>query len=197
MLKNFRKLARGVNVLPLIHQMHLCAHLVDFTDLREVAKDPDHPGHSHREAKSIMVRYAHIPDDIATNPESYKRASDDLIALPHPAWHLLSQLRPLIYSLLELVDGTHLGGIGIVRLDPGTQIYPHYDTGRMTDFYQRYHLVLSGPADCWFICGEGKDEERVEQRTGEVWWFDSHKKHAVINQSDEPRISISIDISSI
>lgn len=192
-MNNFRQLARGVNVLPLVHQISLC---MDFVALAEAAKEPDAIGHSHREAKSIIVRYAHIPEDVATNPEACKRAQDDLFALAHPAWYLLSHLRPLVYGLMELVGGIHLGGIGIVKLDPGAQIYPHYDTGAMTDFYQRYHIVLAGPPGCWFICGEGEDEERVEQLTGEVWWFDSHKKHAVINASNEPRISISIDISS-
>lgn len=167
-----------------------------FVDLRASCADPSHPGHSHREARAIMVRYAQIPEDATTNAESVQRVADDLFAQPHFGWHLFTHLRPLLYGLMELVAGVHIGGIGIVRLDPGAQIYPHYDTGLMTDFYQRYHIVLAGPRSCWFICGEGKDEERVKQLTGEVWWFDSKKKHAVLNQSGEPRISISIDISS-
>lgn len=195
-MNNFLKLAQGVDVDPLLHQMNLSKNLVNFIALSGAGADPSHPGYSHREAAAIIVRYADIPEDIVTNPESYKRASDDLFAKPKPPWYVLSCLRPLVYQLFAAVGGVHLGGIGIMRLDPGAQIYPHYDTGLMTDFYRRYHIVLAGPYDCWFICGEEDDEERVEQLTGEAWWFDSHKKHAVINQSNEPRISISIDISS-
>lgn len=194
-MNNFRLLHAGVNVLPLAHQVQMHRHL--FSDLSEACKDPDHPGYSHREVNSIMVRYAHIPADVATNPESLRRAQDDLFARAHPGWHLFSHLRPLLYGLMELVGGVHIGGIGIVRLAPGAQIYPHFDTGLMTDFYARYHIVLAGPHQCWFTCGEGDDEERVEQLTGEVWWFDSHKRHAVINQSNQERISVSIDISSL
>lgn len=194
-MQNFRRLAAGVNVLPLANQVHLHRHM--FTDLSERCNDPTHPGYSHREAHSILVRYPHIPEDAATNPESARRAMDDLFARAHPGWHIFSALRPLLYGLMEAVGGVHIGGIGIVKLLPGAQIYPHYDTGLMTDFYQRYHIVLAGPQDCWFICGELEDEERVEQLTGEVWWFDSHKRHAVVNQSKEERISVSIDISSL
>lgn len=194
-MNNFQKLADGINVLPLAHQVHMHGHL--FSDLSETCKDPEHPGYSHREASSIMVRYPRIPEDVLTNPESLRRAQDDLFARAHPGWHLFSHLRPLLYGLMQMVGGVHIGGIGIVKLKPGAQIYPHYDTGLMTDFYQRYHIVLAGPHDCWFVCGEDADEERVEQLTGEVWWFDSHKRHSVTNQSKHDRISVSIDISSL
>lgn len=192
-MQNFHLLATGVPVGPLAYQVAMNEGL--FVDLSDVCADPAHLGHAHREVQSIIVRYADIPEDVATNPEARARASDDLFAKPHPAWYVLSHLRPLVYSLMQLVGGTHIGGIGIAKLAPGAQIYPHYDTGAMTDFYERFHIVVQGPAECWFVCGEGDDEERVEQLTGEVWWFDSKKLHAVVNNSNETRISISVDIA--
>lgn len=187
-MRNFRLLASGINILALADQVHRHRHM--FVDLSAGGK-------THREAHLITVRYPEIPADALTNPEARKRMSDDLFAKPHPGWHVFSALKPLLYGLVQLVEGTHIGGIGIVRLDPGKRIYPHYDEGIATQFYERYHLVIAGPAECWFVCGEGDDEERCAMPTGTVYWFDSRKKHAVENLSDEPRISVSIDVSSL
>ena len=186
--RNFRLLASGINILPLADQVHRHRHM--FVDLAEQGK-------THREAHLITVRYPDIPADANTNPEAFQRMSDDLFAKPHPGWHVFSQLKPLLYGLFELVEGTHIGGIGIIRLDPGKKIYPHYDTGLSTDFYSRYHIVIHGPPECWFVCGEGADEERVAMASGEIWSFDSKKLHSVVNESNEPRISVSVDLSSL
>lgn len=197
-MRNFVKLAAGLNITPLLQQLERHRASVDFVDLSiAVGHDPLHPGYSHREAHAIVVRYVDIPDDIASNAKAYKETSDNLFAKPRIAWYALSSLRQLVYQLFEAVDGVHIGGIGIMKVPAGSRIYPHYDTGLATEFYHRYHIVLEGPPGCWFICGEGDDEERVEQLTGEAWWFNSRKKHAVVNDNPvDSRISISIDIAS-
>lgn len=191
-LKNFAELASGWDVSSLSRQIQ--EHEGLFVGRKDV-KEGD-GGYSHKDAEVILVRYGEVPADVATNEKSFKKMSDDLAAFNREPWKLFTELRPLVYRLMELVQATHLGGIGIVRLAPGAVIGSHYDTGKAVDFYQRFHIVVSGPENCWFICGEGDDEERVEMLTGSAWWFDSLKLHGVRNESNEPRISISIDLNS-
>lgn len=135
--------------------------------------------------------------DISWNVEEQQRTKDNLFAIDYPHRELIRDvLDPLIYKLMETVKGTHLGGIGIIRLPPHLKIEPHYDLGKSVQFYDRYHITVDGPEGCEFICGHGDDEERVEMRDGEVWWFDSKKIHSVENNSVFNRVSISCDISS-
>ncbi len=182
-------LARGINILPAAYQIEQYENL--FVDLSHAE------GNTHRETSLMTIRYPDVPEDAATNPEAFKKMTDDLFSKPRSPWYMLNAVRPLIYALFEMVEGTHLGGIGIIKMMPGTQVYPHYDTGLSSDFYRRFHIVISGPPECWFLCGEGEDEEKVCQKAGEIWWFDCKKKHAVVNNGAYPRISISVDISSL
>lgn len=191
-LRNFARLAEGLDVSRLKAQVAAHQHL--FVDLSQGRPKKGDVGYSHRHGHLITVRYPRIPPDAATNPESRKRMSDDLFSVNHEPWHIFTELKPLLYRLMMAVEGTHIGGIGIIKLPAGKKIDKHYDTGLATEFYNRFHLVLTGPAKCWFTCGKGKDEERVAMRDGEIWWFNSRKLHSVLNNDTIDRISVSIDI---
>lgn len=183
---NFLKIASGWNMCALMEQVHAQQHLFK-------RPAPDGVGSTHKDAGLILLRYPHIPEDIQTNPEAVKDLSNNLLATKLPAWDNFSALYPYIYRLMELVEGTHLGGVAIVQLPPGGKIAAHHDTGLMTDYYNRYHIVINGPKGCWFHCGE----EKVEHLTGEAWWFNCKELHAVTNDSTVTRVSVSIDISSL
>ena len=193
--RNFHKLAEGVDVSHLKAQVAQHQHL--FVDLSRGDLKKGTVGWTHRQAQLLMLRYPKIPPDADSNPESMKRLLDDLVAINHEPWYLFTELKPLLYRLMMAVDGTHIGGIGIVKLPAGKKIEKHVDTGLSTDFYKRFHIVLDGPPECWFTCGKGKDEERVAMRDGEVWWFNAKKPHSVLNNDTVDRISISIDIGTM
>lgn len=190
-MQNF-KLLDTVDVTKLKAQVLDNYHL--FVDLGIPEKKKGDVGYSHRQGQLITVRYPHIPEDISTNPETYKRVSDDLFAINYEPWHIFTELKPLLYALMFLVQGTHLGGVGIINLGAGRHIEKHFDTGQSTIFYNRYHIILCGRPECWFTCGKGTDREQVAMRDGEVWYFDSRKQHSVVNNDTRDRISVSIDI---
>jgi Aspartyl/Asparaginyl beta-hydroxylase len=193
--RNFARVAEGLDVSRLQAQVAEHQHL--FVDLSRGQLKKGDVGYSHRHGQIIIVRYPKIPQDADSNPDSRKQLLDDLFSVNHEPWYVLTELRPFLYRLMMAVEGTHIGGIGVIKLPAGKKIDRHYDTGLATDFYNRFHLVLSGPAECWFTCGKGKDEERVAMRDGEVWWFNSKKLHSVFNNDSVDRISVSIDIGTM
>lgn len=187
-LKNFMKLGVGWDVSAVHQQICQYDHL-----FQGVPKDvaPGDLGYTHRDAELILLRYAEIPKDVLTNPAQVAAVADDLFPKPYPAWDLFTSVHPLVYELMRRIHGTHLGGIAIVKLPPAGVIESHVDTGRAVEYFRRHHIVINGPKNCWFTCGN----EQVEQLTGDVWWFSAQLLHSVKNQSHETRISISIDIA--
>lgn len=192
-MRNFHKIVSNINVCPLAYQVNLNEAL--FRGVPDTIK-PGTPGYTHREAQIISMRETPMPEDMLTNPESYKKASDELFAANKPEYYLLSHAHPIIYGIMAVVGGTHLGRAAIARLLPGKTIYEHYDTGLSSDFYNRYHVILSGEADNWAQCGEGDDQEHVEMLEGECWAFNHRKLHSFRNLSSSPRVYLNLDISS-
>lgn len=84
-----------------------------------------------------------------------------------------------------------LGRAMITRLAPGKQIYAHADVlGRYANTYKRFHVPLQSSPGCIFCAGD----EQVQMRPGEVWDFNAHAVHQVVNNSDSDRIHLIIDI---
>jgi Aspartyl/Asparaginyl beta-hydroxylase len=192
--RSFRKLAE-FDVAAFKERLILQDHL--FSDANPSLKEGD-LGYSHKDTNVILCRYAPMAPDIATNAEEQKKTKNNLFAVDYEARAAFADvLDPLIYRLLWLLKGTHLGGIGIIRLPAGKKIEKHYDLGLSAQFYERFHITINGPEECQFICGEGDNEERVAMRDGEVWWFDARELHSVENHSSKDRVSISCDINGI
>ena len=72
-------------------------------------------------------------------------------------------------------------------LKPRTHIPPH--TG-ISNTRLVCHLPLIVPPGCWFRCGS----ERREWRVGEAFIFDDTIEHEAMNDSDEPRVVLIIDL---
>lgn len=193
-LRNFQKIA-DFDVAAFKERLVLLDHL--FSEANPGLK-PGELGYSHKDTNIIMCRYAPMAPDIATNVKEQENTKNNLFAVDYEGrGAFMDVLDPLIYKLFTLIKGTHLGGIGIIRLPAGRKIEKHYDLGLSAQFYQRFHITIHGPEECLFICGEGEDEERVAMRDGEVWWFACKKLHSVINGSDRDRVSISCDINGM
>lgn len=99
---------------------------------------------------------------------------------------------PLVYeavmSLAALVKAEQIGRVLVTRLNPNGHIKPHKDFGEYHDFYDRFHIVLSGKG-CHFRSGK----EMARMMPGEVWWFYNNDEHEVWNDTDVARIHIVID----
>lgn len=174
-MRNFYRIASGVDTAQLMHDLALSAHLWNANRLRQV-----YPGSPHAEADDIWLRFQPDGCDVVDEHE----------CVEFPAWWRLSAARHMVHTLQRQVEGVRLGRVVITRLKPGGRIYPHADGGSPATYYERYQIALHARPGVSFRAGE----EVIEQRTGDVWWFDNTAEHEVINNSDDDRVVMIVDI---
>lgn len=182
-MRNFHKIAEGVNVLSLQHAVARQPELWNQNRLRTT-----HPGTPHTQVDDIWIRF----NDLKPYEESGEKAHilDQHESIWYPAADRLPQIRPIIFSLMTAVEGERLGRVLITRLGPGKRISPHIDGGDHAAYYDRYHITLQGLPGFKFRAGD----EEICMRTGEIWWFDNSKEHELLNNSPHDRITLIVDI---
>lgn len=177
-MRNFLKIAQGIDVMPLLVMLQ---HNPQLWGEEKVRQEFDES--PHREAQDILLRFSDV-----SNPA----IGDELICQDFPAMAVLHAARPIIFALMTRVQGTMLGRVIITKLAPGKQIYAHSDTrGKYANTYKRFHIPLQCEPGCVFSAGE----EHVQMRAGEVWDFNAHASHQVVNNSAEDRINLIVDIA--
>lgn len=177
-MRNFLRVADGIDVVPLMVSLQTRTHLWNRDTLRT-----QHPGTAHSQVDDIWLRFNEIDDDALS-------VVDDLLCVNYPAIQELPQARALIFSLMARVEGEQLGRCIITRLPPGGVIDPHCDQGAPATFYQRFHILLQSLPGAMFRAGN----ETVQMKTGECWLFDNTQEHEVINNSADDRITMIVDI---
>lgn len=189
-MRHIQRVASNLNLDRLALQVRQNDHrFVKVADA--VAGNPDHPAWTHREVEVITLRATPVKSDFLTNAASRAQAEDEIMAAHTEAWHVFSEVRPVVYDLMRLVSGAQLGRVSIVRINPGAAIYPHVDGGMSTEFYTRYHVMVHGHEENWSLVGD----EKVEMLSGEIWTFDGKQVHSFRNFSKHPRIHVNVDIS--
>lgn len=177
-MKNFYKLHGGLDVSPLMTALHSQSDLWDQNTLRT-----QHEGTAHSQVSDIWLRFNDISGDVVEDEE----------CVNYPAIYKLPDAQSFIFWLMGRVKGIRLGRCLITKLTPGKSISPHVDMGAPAEYYERYHVVLSGSNGSIFRAGE----EQVTMQTGDVWWFDNKQEHEVINNSPNDRVHMIIDIRSL
>lgn len=178
-MRNFLKVADGIDVMPLLVALKSNPQLWDQNTLRTC-----HAETAHSEVSDIWLRFNEIHDESVTD------VADDHESINYPAFWALPQARTLIFGLMARVEGERLGRCLITKLPPSGRIHPHEDGGSHAAYYERFHIVLQSLPGNVFRCGD----ESVGMRQGEVWWFDNAIEHEVINNSADDRIHLIIDI---
>lgn len=175
-MRNFQRIASGLDVLPLMHQL---ARQPDLWNAERTRTSFD--GSPHSEADDILIRFGGL-----NTPE----VGDTLVCDWLPQAGRLP-VRPLVFALMARLEGEQLGRVVITRLAPGGVIAPHADVlGEYSRFYSRYHICLNGESGSLFHCGD----DCVTMRTGEVWFFRADLIHSVENFSSEDRIHMLVDL---
>lgn len=178
-MRNFLRLADGVDTMPLLHALQANEDLWNSVRTRTVEYETP-----HTDVDDILLRF-----NGATSPIEHLRHG--LVMERKPAWDRLPQVRPFIFGLMRQIEAEQLGRVMISRLAPGKRILPHTDkVGAYSDHYRRYHLALQSGPGCLFRCGD----ETVQMRTGEVWTFDHLLEHEVANNSADDRIHLIVDL---
>lgn len=184
-MRNFQLISQQNNVQPLLNAVLRNPQLWNQHTLRT-----DHPNTAHSEVDDIWLRFDPISEAGPDEVHKVDQILDSHESINYPAMRMLPQARSLIFGLMGMVEGERLGRCLITRLPPGGVITLHIDSGDHAVYYDRYHIVLMSRAGCVFKCGE----EMVNMLTGDVWWFDNSVEHEVINNSDEDRIHLVVDI---
>lgn len=181
-MKNFLKIAEGVDVLPLLMELHRQPHLWNRNDVRLSKAGP------HWQSDDIWLRYK----DESENKQSgdYRNFSDPHDGVWYPAYYALPSARKLIFSLMARVEGERIGGIFIYRVAPGKEILPHIDSGWHVDFYDKFNVCLQSNPRAAFVY----EDEAMVQRPGDVHRFVNTEKHSVVNSGEEDHIVMTVCI---
>jgi hypothetical protein len=183
-LKNFIQIATGVDPLPVLQQLFLNDDLWDQHRMRTTFQ-----GTPHIDVSDILLRFS--PPSITKREGMYDNTQ--------PVWYAdtlakLPAVRPIVLALMGRVGAFELGRTLITKIKPGGQILPHVDDeGEYVHQpnIMRYHVVLQGLPGSLFHCGD----ETVCMKTGEVWAFNAHVQHAVVNNSADDRIHLIADMT--
>jgi hypothetical protein len=176
-VKNFFRLAEKMDIVPLMAALKANPDLWDENTLRT-----EHKGTAHSQVSDIWLRFNDVSDE--------STVIDDKECISYPALYQLPEAQQFIFWLMARVKGERIGRCLITELTPGKCITPHVDMGAPAEYYERYHVVLSGHRGSVFRAGD----EQVTMLTGEVWWFDNEQEHEAINNSAEDRVHLIIDI---
>ena len=174
-MSNLKLIAEGVNVSNLLWALQKNPELWDADNQR--TKDVDSP---HYELSDIFVRYA--ADDADTSKD-YKSV-----------WYGCADLLPIkemVFDLMKYVGGTRLGGVLITKIPAGKECKPHIDQGWHARFYEKYAIqVQSAPGQEFYV-----QDEKLETRPGDVFWFDNSYLHWVTNPTQYDRITVIVCIN--
>lgn len=182
-MRNFLKIADGLDIMPILHAVQRQPQLWNQENLRTT-----HPGTPHSAVDDILLRF----NDLKPYRENNDSSSilDEHESIFYPAWYNLPQVYSLVFDLMRRVEAIRLGRVIITRLAPGKVIEPHVDGGTHASYYDRYHLILQNNPGSVFRSGN----EKVCMRPGELWWFDNSQEHEVINNSTDDRLTLIIDV---
>ena len=176
----FLRLASGVDVTPLLLELHRSPALWDIHTNRQ-----SYPNTPHRDTKTIFVRFRSETE--LSGKQSYNEQHRNVF---WPAWQALPSLRPLVFNLMTRVAGVELGTVLITRLPPGGAILPHSDRGSWAaEYYQtKCHLVLAGSSLSRCV------DDAVTMVSGDCWTFDNLLIHSVENRGDCDRICLIVSM---
>lgn len=178
-MKNFAKIADGIDVVPLLLSIKQHPELWDQNPMRRVTE-----GTPHTEMKDIWIRFRPADEFDPKNPAAF---IEPHFAVWYPAYYKLPALRAIIFGLMARVEATHLGGVLITRIPPGGHIAPHTDRGWHPEFYNtKLYLPIATNDKVTFRV----EDERVVMETGDIWWLDNTVEHEVTNEGDTERMTL-------
>lgn len=179
-MRNFLKLAQGVNTMPLLHSIQRQPELWNEFNLRT-----HYPNSPHNDADDIWLRF----NDKTLWETDPQKVMDEPESVNYPAWDKLPQVHQIVFDLMRTIEATRLGRVMITRLAPGKVITPHIDGGAYAAYYDRYHVILQNLPGANFRAGG----DVICPNAGDVYWFNNRIEHEVINHSKDDRITLIVD----
>jgi hypothetical protein len=193
-MKNFLRIAQGVDVMPLLMALHRNPQWwKEDTYLRSYPQGP------FGEIDSIILRFP--PRSVAETEEKLQELLTDPHYDPHecvdqPIYAQIPEARGLVMALFGRVGGVRLGRVIINRVMPGGRIFKHADRPEHANYWHRHHLCLQSAPGALISAGD----EQVYMAPGEFWWFNNGREvdgeipeHEVFNNSSVERIHLILD----
>ncbi len=182
-MKNYMRMASGVDMVPLMLQLQQQPSLWN--------KDPERlwKGSPHDQTDDIWLRFG-SKDEV-----SAKGFRAEHTSVWYPAFYSLPASRRLIFDLMARVEGERLCGVLIYRVPAGKKIRVHSDAGGWhADSTEKFNFSLQSQPGCSFYYPD--DGESMESVTGDVFWFKNTVPHGVKNDSQEDQIIMTVCIQT-
>lgn len=179
-MKNFLKIAEGVDVTRLLLSLKQQPELWNQNPLRKIVE-----GTPHKQMDDIWVRFRNFSE---FNPENPKEFIGPHFPEWYPSYRKLPQIKEFVYGLMAKIEATHLGGILITRIPPGGRIEAHSDRGWHPEFYNTKLYIVLQSDRCTFRV----EDEQVVMQQGEIWWLDNTVEHEVWNDGEIDRMTLII-----
>ncbi len=183
-MKYFHRIAEGVQTLGVLHALQRHPELWNQKRFRTTFENTP-----HGDVDDIWLRFS---DDAVAKGDTAAVMADGN-SVWHPAAAVLKPVRAIVLDLMRAVEAYELNRLLITRLAPGKRILPHADDQGAyvhDPDRARYHVVLQGLPGSLYRTGD----ETVTMLTGEIWWFDAHVEHEVVNDSPADRIHMLVDM---
>lgn len=183
-MENFKKLAENIDTTPLLAEIGNDKWKED-TYLR------DYPQGPFGDTESIILRF---PSRTVLETEAALKNHLVHFDQHENEWQQISNEFPVakqfVFWLMNAVQGERLGRVMINKVNPGGKIYRHADTPVHAEYWSRFHIVIYAKPGNDFYCGD----EMVNMVTGDVYYFRNDLEHEVINNSNDVRIHMVVDI---
>ena len=182
-MKHLRLVASDLPVAQLVRELEAAPDLWD--DFRFRTESPISP---HRDMSDIIVRY-----NDRRNYVNRERFNEEHDSVWWSAYRRLPAVRPIVFSVMQAVEGERLGMVLITRLPPGARCHPHTDGGWHAHYYEKYAVLLQGNERQSF---KFADDEQVSAKPGEAWWFNNSVTHWVENPTEQERLTMIVCVKS-
>ena len=143
-------------------------------------------GSPHSEMVDIWARFG----DVSGGDFSILGREHDSVW--YPSADLIPDIKEIAFQVMSSVNGERLGGILITKLPAGGMIKPHVDSGWHAEYYEKFYVAISNPKGSYF-CFEN---DRIDAKDGDCYWFRNDVLHWVENRSDEDRIAMIVCIKT-
>jgi len=103
--------------------------------------------------------------------------------------HLMNMLSDIITKLEDEVVGK-AARVLLIKLEANKDVTEHVDSGDYLSTVRRYHIPLITNENVFYTV----NSETINMKKGECWEINNLKPHSVLNNSNEDRIHLLIDI---
>ena len=175
-MNNFKQILNNIDVFPLLYKISQYPELWNIDDSWTKYK-PDTT--AIYETDNIVLRF---------NKSSQPGLND----WDKEAFNILYEAQKIIFDVMRVIPGEHLGKVIITKLRPGEVIKEHIDHWPVPGlpYFQRYQIPLQCAPGVIFKV----ENEELYMKPVSAYWFDNQKMHSVTNNSNEDRISMLTDI---